>query len=162
MNRKKSRELAMKLLFQMTINKEDFKDAIENLKENIEVENEKSGNEEFMELSTNKEDDPENLDLKDVDMEYVIRVLKGVQENKEFLDTEIQKYLRNWKLNRLSKVDITILRVCTYEFLYEEDIPENVSINEAIELAKKYSADKSAPFINGVLGSMLKDKDIEK
>lgn len=157
MNRRKSRELVMKLLFQMTINKEDFKDVIANLKENIEVDNIEIINEETG-LPAKKELTSEDIDLKDVDMEYVIRVLKGVQENKDALDVEIEKYLKNWKLNRLSKIDITILRVCTYEFLYENEIPNNVSINEAVELAKRYSADKSASFINGVLGSMIKDK----
>lgn len=157
MNRRKSRELAMKLLFQMTINKEDFKDVIANLKENIEVENIEIISEETG-MPVKRELTPEDIDLKDVDMEYVIRVLKGVQENKDSIDIEIEKYLKNWKLNRLSKIDITILRVCTYEFLYENEIPQNVSINEAVELAKKYSADKSASFINGVLGSMMKDK----
>lgn len=157
MNRRKSRELVMKLLFQMTINKEDFKDVIVNLKENIEVDNIEIINEETG-LPAKKELTSEDIDLKDVDMEYVIRVLKGVQENKDALDVEIEKYLKNWKLNRLSKIDITILRVCTYEFLYENEIPNNVSINEAVELAKRYSADKSASFINGVLGSMIKDK----
>lgn len=157
MNRRKSRELVMKLLFQMTINKEDFKDVISNLKENIEVDNIEIINEETG-VPVKKELTSEDIDLKDIDMEYVIRVLRGVQENKDALDTEIEKYLKNWKLNRLSKIDITILRVCTYEFLYENEIPNNVSINEAVELAKKYSADKSAAFINGVLGSMIKDK----
>lgn len=154
MNRRKSREIAMKLLFQTTINKEDFKDVIANLKENIEVENSKLDSEEIL---FKKEIDPESIDLKDVDMEYIIRVLKGVQEYGDNIDKEIEKNLRNWKLNRVSRIDISILRICTYEFLYEEDIPKNVSINEAIELAKKYSADKSAAFINGVLGNMLKE-----
>ncbi|MBC2580329.1 transcription antitermination factor NusB [Clostridium sp. DJ247] len=153
MNRRKSRELAMKLLFQMTINKEEIKDVIFNLKENIEVENQKL---QETEVTLNSENDPENISLNDIDMEYVLRVLNGIEKNKTIIDEEIEKYLLNWKINRISKIDITILRICTYEFLYEEDIPKNVSINEAIELAKKYSADKSAAFINGVLGNMLK------
>ncbi|WPC40912.1 transcription antitermination factor NusB [Clostridium sp. JS66] len=155
MNRRKSRELVMKLLFQMTINKEDFKDVIVNLKENIELDKSEL---QITGIEGKNEIDPENIDLKDIDMEYVIRVLKGVQENKEAIDSEIEKYLINWKLNRLSKLDVAILRVCTYEFLYEDNIPKNVSINEAIELAKRYSGDKSAAFINGVLGSMIKEK----
>ncbi len=155
MNRRKSRELVMKLLFQMTINKEDFKDVISNLKENIELDNKEL---QITGIGTNDELDPESIDLKDIDMEYVIRILKGVQENREVIDNEIENHLINWKFSRLSKIDIAILRVCTYEFLYEKEIPENVSINEAIELAKRYSADKSAPFINGVLGSMIKEK----
>lgn len=155
MNRRKSRELVMKLLFQVTINKEDFKDVIANLKENIELDKSEL---QITGIEGKNEIDPENIDLKDIDMEYVIRVLKGVQENTEAIDSEIEKYLINWKLNRLSKLDVAILRVCTYEFLYEDNIPKNVSINEAIELAKRYSGDKSAAFINGVLGSMIKEK----
>ncbi|AKA70196.1 transcription antitermination factor NusB [Clostridium scatologenes] len=155
MNRRKSRELVMKLLFQMTINKEDFKDVIVNLKENIELDKSEL---QITGIEVKNEIDPENIDLKDIDMEYVIRVLKGVQENKEAIDNEIENHLINWKLNRLSKLDTAILRVCTYEFLYEENIPKSVSINEAIELAKRYSGDKSAAFINGVLGSMIKEK----
>lgn len=156
MNRRKSRELAMKLLFQMTINKEDFKEVIENLKENLEIDNDKPDI--ISDLKSNKED-LENIDLTDVDMSYVTRVLKGIQEKREEIDDKINKCLINWKINRISKVDLAILRICTYEFLYEADIPENVSINEAIELSKKYSGDKSAAFINGILGKMIKDKD---
>lgn len=155
MNRRKSRELVMKLLFQMAINKEDFKDVIANLKENIELDKSEL---QITGIEGKNEIDPENIDLKDIDMEYVIRLLKGVQENKETIDNEIENHLINWKLNRLSKIDTAILRVCTYEFLYEENIPKSVSINEAIELAKRYSGDKSAAFINGVLGSMIKEK----
>ncbi|MHC6179450.1 transcription antitermination factor NusB [Clostridium sp. JNZ X4-2] len=153
MNRKKSRELTMKLLFQMTINKEEASSVIMNLKENTveEGENSINGNQEEFYGEKSK-------DLKDVDIKYVVRVLNGIEENKSVLDEQIEKYLRKWKLNRLSKVDVAILRICTYEFLYEDDIPQKVSINEAIELAKKYSSDKSASFINGVLGNMIKDR----
>jgi len=157
MNRKKSRELIMKLLFEMSINREDFRSVLANLEENLGKKNDSKENDGAAEVYS------ENVDkLKSVDMEYVKRVVKGIEENKDSLDRKIEKYLRNWKLNRLSKVDVAILRICTYEFLYEQDIPEKVSINEAIELAKKYSSEKSAPFINGVLGNMIKDKSISK
>ena len=157
MNRKKSRELIMKLLFEMSINREDFRSVLANLEENLGKKNDSKENDGAAEVYS------ENVDkLKSVDMEYVKRVVKGIEENKDSLDRKIEKYLRNWKLNRLSKVDAAILRICTYEFLYEQDIPEKVSINEAIELAKKYSSEKSAPFINGVLGNMIKDKSISK
>ena len=101
-------------------------------------------------------------DLKNIDIDYVVRVLRGIEKNEDMLNIEIEKYLRNWKLNRLSKVDSAILKICTYEFLHEDDIPEKVSINEAIELAKKYSSEKSASFINGVLANMIKDEKIKK
>ncbi|OAA83310.1 transcription antitermination factor NusB [Clostridium ljungdahlii] len=157
MNRKKSRELIMKLLFEMSINREDFRSVLANLEDNLEKKNESKETDGAEEVYS------ENIDkLKNVDMEYVKRVVKGIEENKDSLDKEIEKYLRNWTLNRLPKVDAAILRICTYEFLYEQDIPEKVSINEAIELAKKYSSEKSAPFINGVLGNMIKDKSVSK
>ncbi|AYD40592.1 transcription antitermination factor NusB [Clostridium fermenticellae] len=156
MNRRKSRELTMRLLFQMTINKEDFKEVIDNLKENLKVDNNES--ELLSNLKTDKSDE-ENMDLTDIDMSYVTRVLKGIQEKKGELDDGIEKCLIKWKINRISRVDLAILRICTYEFLYEDNIPKNVSINEAIELAKKYSGDKSAAFVNGILGKMIKNKE---
>ncbi len=142
MNRRKSRELAMKLLFQMTVNKEDYKEVIKNLHDNIEQDVR----------------DEEDIDLKDIDMEYITRVLKGVEENREIIDGEIEKHLLNWKLSRLAKIDLTIMRVCTYEMLFEVDIPNSASLNEALELAKKYSDEKSVPFINGVLDKIIKSR----
>jgi N utilization substance protein B len=142
MNRRKSRELAMKLLYQMTVNKEGYKEVIGNLQENIE----------------NDVKDEENIDLKDIDMEYITRVLKGVDENREIIDGEIEKHLLNWKLSRLSKIDLTIMRVCAYEMLFEVDIPNSASLNEALELAKKYSDEKSVSFINGVLDKIMKSR----
>ena len=156
MNRKKTRELTMKLLFQMAINKEKADVIISNLKENIEME-------QMSHTNSTSQIYGENVgDLKSIDIDYVIRVLKGIEKNEDVINMEIEKYLRNWKLNRLSKVDSAILKICTYEFLYEDGIPEKVSINEAIELAKKYSSERSAPFINGVLRNMIKDEKIKK
>ena len=142
MNRRKSRELAMKLLYQMSINKEDYDSVMCNLKESIECD-----------LRSE-----EDIDLKEIDMEYIARIIKGVQENMETIDSEIEKYLVNWKLNRLSKIDLTIMRICTYEIMFEIDIPNKVSINEGLELAKKYSEENSASFINGVIDNIIKNK----
>ena len=142
MNRRKSRELAMKLLYQMSISKENYKDVILGLEESIEK----------------GVSDEEGIDLKEIDMGYINRVLQGVEENKEIIDREIEKYLLNWKISRLSKIDITIMRISVYEVLFEVDIPNSVSINEAIELGKKYSDEKSAAFINGVMDKIIKNK----
>jgi len=142
MNRRKSRELSMKLLYQMCVNKEEYQDVIDNLKESIECD-----------LKTE-----EDIDLQDIDMDYITRIIKGVEGNKEIIDIELEKYLVNWKISRISKIDLTIMRICTYEIMFESDIPDNVSINEALELAKKYSDEKSAAFINGVLDKILKNK----
>ncbi|MBN3409165.1 N utilization substance protein B [Clostridium botulinum] len=143
MNRRKSREVAMRLLFQTTLNGENLEETLENLKDVRESE------------EITKEKDYESVDLKDVDIDYVKRIIKGIEENKEEIDEKIKGNLKNWKIERLSKVDLSILRLCTYELKFEEDIPNRVSVNEAIELAKKYSGEKSATFINGVLGKMI-------
>lgn len=137
MNRRKSRDIAMKLLFEMSINKESYKTILENFKENTD------------------------MDLKDVDIEYITRILGGVEQNISDIDSKIEKHLVNWKLYRLSKIDLAILRMCTYEIFYESDIPGKVSVNEGVELAKKYSEEKSFQFINGVLDRMIKDNSIE-
>lgn len=131
MNRRKSREVAMKLLFEMSINKESYEDIIENFKEYTDV------------------------DLKELDMSYITKVLAGVQENGVEIDKNIEKHLIKWKLDRLSKMNLAILRICTYEILFEEEIPGKVSVNEGIELAKKYGEDSSPAFINGILAKML-------
>ncbi|MCW6077106.1 transcription antitermination factor NusB [Clostridium sporogenes] len=143
MNRRKSREVAMRLLFQTTLNEENLEETLENLKDVRESE------------ESAKEKDYESVDLKDVDIDYVKRIIKGIEENKEEIDEKIKGNLKNWKIERLSKVDLSILRLCTYELKFEEDIPSKVSVNEAIELAKKYSGEKAATFINGVLGKMI-------
>lgn len=72
------------------------------------------------------------------------------------LDAEITKYLKNWRLERLSYPALAILRLAFAELLYMDDIPASVTVNEAVELAKKYAGEKDAPFINGVLGNAVR------
>lgn len=157
MNRRKSRETVMKLMYQMSINKEELMDVIENLKANIEADEEKMNEPSLVE----REKDPDSMDLKDVDMEYIIRIANGVAQNEKLLDSKIESNLINWKVYRLSKIDLTILRICVFEMQFEEEIPERVAVNEAIELAKKFSSEKSAAFINGVLDKLM-DKTLDK
>ena len=75
------------------------------------------------------------------------------------LDEKISAASVNWSLERIAKVDLTILRLATYEILYEDDVPGSVAINEAVELANRYSEPSSGRFINGVLGTILRDKE---
>ncbi|MCB2288458.1 transcription antitermination factor NusB [Clostridium sp. CS001] len=131
MNRRKSREIAMKLLFEMSINKESYEDTIESFKENTDI------------------------DLNDIDIAYITKVLAGIHENGKEIDKSIEKHLIKWKLDRLSKMNLAILRISTYEILFEEEIPDRVSVNEGIELAKKYGEDSSPAFINGILAKMI-------
>lgn len=87
------------------------------------------------------------------DRAYIEAVVSGVREHAAELDAEISACLRGWTLQRLSRVDLAILRLSVYEMQYG-GIPAPVSINEAVELTRKYSAEESCPFVNGVLGTI--------
>ncbi|KAA6451504.1 transcription antitermination factor NusB [Bacillus swezeyi] len=85
------------------------------------------------------------------------QLVYGVLENREKIDEMITRHLVNWKLDRLANVDRAILRLSAYEMVFLNDIPVNVSMNEAIELAKQFGDDKSAKFVNGVLSNIKSD-----
>ena len=98
-------------------------------------------------------------DSRDFEMDndgYIISAFKGVYENVEELDSVIEKYLTNWTIDRISKVALAVLRLAIYENKFMDDIPESVSIDEAVELCKKYSTTDDASFVNGLLGSMVR------
>lgn len=132
MKRQKSREKAMELLFSMEISKNSYSETIETFIEDYE-----------MELST-------------IDIEYIRKVVKVVTDNLEEIDTMIVASLVNWKLDRVSKVNLTILRLAIGEMLYIDDVPGSVAINEAVDITRKYSDEKSCSFVNGVLDKVLK------
>ena len=87
------------------------------------------------------------------DRAYIDMVVAGVKEHAAELDAEIAACLRGWTLARLSRVDLAILRLSTYE-MKDASLPAAVSINEAVELTRKYSSESSCPFVNGVLGTI--------
>jgi len=89
---------------------------------------------------------------------YARKVVTGVEEHLTEIDTLIEENLKGWKKNRIAKMSLTILRIAVYEMCYVDNIPVSVSINEAVELAKCYATDKEAAFINGVLGSIAKQR----
>lgn len=95
----------------------------------------------------------------EADRAYISRILNGVLSHVTELDEKISAASVNWSLERIAKVDLTILRLATYEILYEDDVPGSVAINEAVELANRYSEPSSGRFINGVLGTILRDKE---
>ncbi|MGG7077664.1 transcription antitermination factor NusB [Clostridium sardiniense] len=134
MSRKLSREKAMELIFSTMLTKESYNEAMETFVENYE------GN------------------IKEVDLEYIKEVLKGVEENKDSIDDLIKENLQKWKIERISKVNLAILRLAVYEMNYVNDVPEKVAINEALEITKKYSDEKSVSFVNGVLDKIYKNK----
>lgn len=84
-------------------------------------------------------------------------LIRGTLEHRAELDALIQKHARNWSLHRMAVVDRNLLRLAAYEMLYREDIPPVVSINEAVDIAKKYSTDDSGKFVNGILDSLRKE-----
>ena len=93
-------------------------------------------------------------DIKELDLTYIKQALIGIENNKEEIDKVIEANLQNWKLERISKVNLSILRLSTYELLYDKEIPRGVAINEALEITRRYSDEKSVGFINGVLDKL--------
>ena len=141
MSRKVARELAFKIIFAENfqneeINPEDIVNAL--LKE------------------TEKMDE-----ITKEDMTYINEITHGVYSNLSTLDTQIEKHLKGWTMDRICKTDLAILRLAIYEIMYREDIPDKVSVNEAVELAKLFSEDSSPSFINGVLAGILNKKTEE-
>lgn len=88
---------------------------------------------------------------------YISQTFFGVISKLEVLDYVISKYSKGWRADRLSKVSRTIIRIAAYEILFDSDIPANVSISQAVELAVRYGEDKAKQFVNGVLSGLFKD-----
>lgn len=123
--RRKSREIAIQILYQLEINETDIEDAVASYWNAYEP----------------------SPELK----EFSSHILKGVFRHRKVIDSMISKTSNHWSLRRMPPVDRSILRAAIFEILYCPDIPIKVSIDEAIELAKKYGTEKSSAFINGIL-----------
>jgi N utilization substance protein B len=130
MSRKAARETAMRLFYEYEITGEFNPQTIEVMQDTI------------------------NDHLQKTDYEYIGEMVGGFQQKKEEIDDIINKNIVDWKFDRLSKIDLSIMRVALYEIKYL-NVPYKVAINEAVELAKMYSGDKSPAFINGVLGGYV-------
>lgn len=135
MSRRIAREHCMKALFQMSI-QNDFD--ISKVQEEILEET-----------------------LEDKQKGYMNMVLGKTIENLSQIDEIIEGYSKGWKINRISKVDLAILRLAFCELLFVEEVPYAVAINEAIELAKKFNSEESAAFVNGILGKYVEDKGLK-
>ena len=92
--------------------------------------------------------------------EYITRLVKGVYDHAPELDGYISKYAIGWKFDRLNRVAIAIMRVCMYEVLYMQDIPNAAAINEAVELMKHYEEPEVVSFVNGILGSFVRGESL--
>jgi len=89
--------------------------------------------------------------------EFSNNIVEGVIKNLSIIDNKISRSASNWSIERMAAVDRNILRMATYELLFMNDIPVKVTINEAIEIAKRYGGDDSGAFVNGILDRILKD-----
>lgn len=134
MNRRKAREQAFIFLFESTFGLQKIEEIIEEAKEIRE----------------------ETLD------DFSKSLVDGVLDNIDSIDKRVEENLNGWQKDRLSRTALTILRLCIYELLYLDEIPASVSINEAVEIAKKYGSPEEASYINGVLGSVEKQLGSDK
>lgn len=134
--RRLSREITLKILFQIDLANVNMEEALKYAFEN-------------------------NIFSEEV-KEFVLLLVEGVVSNLSEIDKIIINYAKNWSLERITNIDRNVLRVAIYEILYLDNVPKNVSINEAIELAKKYGTKSSFSFVNGVLGKIDKDDKILK
>lgn len=133
MSRKSARESAMKVIYQVELAEISAQEALNDFFEHTED------------------------DVKTDDRNYITDCVKGVFENIKTIDGYIEKYSKGWKINRIAKVDLAIMRLSIYEMLYREDVPEAVAVNEAVEIAKKFSGENASVFINGILGSVVRE-----
>lgn len=94
----------------------------------------------------------------DKQKQYICRLVSGVSEHAAELDTYIERYAKGWRFDRISLVASAIMRVAMFEMMYMPDIPHGVSINEAVEIAKNYESPETVKFMNGILGSFLREE----
>jgi N utilization substance protein B len=130
MKRKETREEAVKIAYSMDVNK-DFDKLIPN---------------QYV----------EHFEIQDMDIEYLNKTICDMIDNLETINKHITENSKDWKIGRIAKVDLAILRIALSEILYDDTIPESVSINEAVEISKKYSNEDSHKFINGILGTVVR------
>lgn len=109
------------------------------------------------------EDMPEQLELYfgqlegagEKDLDYIREKVQKIASKVEEIDALINEHTTRWKTSRMDKVDLTILRLAVYEMRWDEDVPTGVAIDEAVELAKKYSSEDGPSFVNGVLAKLV-------
>ncbi|MCW8800059.1 MAG: transcription antitermination factor NusB [Desulfobacter sp.] len=131
-DRRKSRELALQALFALDLNKLDLNKT-----------DSRPQMDDFLEQHGEDLSEPPRL--------FFQTLVQGVLENREKIDTLLDQWAKNWKISRMPAVDRNIMRIAVFEMLNLPDIPSSVSINEAVEIGKKFGTRDSGPFINGVL-----------
>ncbi len=142
MSRKKAREIALHLIFEMSFQERTAEELLEEQLDE-ELMGSIAGD---IALYAGK--------LTDSESAYIISAVKGVAAHREELDTAIAENARGWSMKRLSKMTTALLRLALYEMRYVEDVPIGAAINEAVELAKAYESEEAGAFINGILGTI--------
>ena len=94
------------------------------------------------------------------DRAYITEAFNGVLDHLDELNERIDKTAKDWPIDRMSLVDLTILRLAVWEILYKPDIPANVSVAEALELTEQYSDPGDKPFVNGILGTIVREQNV--
>lgn len=145
MTRTAAREIALRLCFGVALNGQTPEEALEIFFDRDYY------------ASLAEEDELYKVYPDETQEEYIRTVVMGTLEHREELDELIGKYARGWKLNRISKTAAAVLRIAMFEVLYMEDVPDSAAINEAVELAKGYEEKETVSFINGVLGSFVRE-----
>jgi N utilization substance protein B len=112
--------------------------------------------EEIYALASDVRELPERTNQKQE--EYIRRAYFGVCEKRDELDEMIGRHSNGWRPDRIAPVSRNLLRLCVYEMLFEEDVPTAVAINEAVELTKRYDEPETVKFVNGILGSFLREE----
>lgn len=132
--RTRAREFALQILYQIDITKDKLEDILDN----------------FWNYQEEKEADPAVKD-------FALEIVKGVIKSLKAIDEKISRYATNWQLKRIAVVERNILRLASFELLFRSDIPTKVSINEAVDLAKRFSGEEAGKFVNGVLDKIKPD-----
>lgn len=148
MGRRESRDAAVKLIYQLgfTEDESNIDDVITTYISNAKY---------FEENDIEKKNDLNYIE--DLDYAYLKNVLEGVKREEKAIDEMIDKHAKGWSIQRMARIDVAVLRVAVYELTRRPDIPNSVVINEAVELAKKYSHGDAGAFINGILASVITD-----
>lgn len=139
LTRRDIREKALQSLFQLSANEDLSKEVA------------------MQKALANNSDDKE--DLEDIEIpSYLNELVSGVIEQRQVIDDKINSHLKNWSINRLAKTDLLVMRIAVYEMLFVEEVPNKVALNEALEIIKRYSDEKSSKFVNGILSNMIEEK----
>lgn len=146
MNRTEARELAVRLCFEVSAKECTAEEVLERIFD-----------EEYFE-TLSREDGVFSSYPDDIQKEYIKRLVNGIGEHSAELDGYISKYSKGWQFGRISRTALAVMKTAMYEIMYMPDIPTGVAVNEAVEIAKGYDEPETVSFVNGVLGTFVREE----